>query len=150
MSKSWNLSRFEYLVPVLIRLGVGLTMFFAGYSKVTGNHAGLVKTFATWGIPLPGIMAPFITYVELLGGLAILLGVATRVAGLLIACDMAVAILAVRWALVVKGGHFDFSQMRTETLLLVGGLALAAAGAGVLSLDRIVSRGKRGAAEKAA
>lgn len=138
-----GLSRYEHLVPLCLRLGVGLTMFFAGYGKVTGNMANLVKAFAGWGIPMPEIMAPFVAYLELLGGIAVLLGLLTRLVGLLFVVNMAVAITAARWPEVVKGGGFNFGAMRVEVLLLLGSLALALAGAGPLSLDAAMLEKKR-------
>lgn len=133
-----NLARYEHLAPVLLRLGVGLTFVFAGYGKATGNMDGLAQAFTGWGIPMPTVMAPFIAYLELLGGIALLLGLGTRLIGLLFTAEMFVAIIAARWSQVIKDGAFNFGQMRVEWLLLLGALTLACIGAGRLSLDAIL------------
>lgn len=131
-----RLESYQSLVPLLLRLGVGLTFFFAGLSKVMGGTAGVAGFFGKLGIPLPGVMGPFISYLELLGGLALILGLLTRVFGLLFICDMLVAILVAKLpAMGAKGIADGWTQIRTELLLLVGSASLAILGAGLFSVD---------------
>jgi putative oxidoreductase len=73
------------------------------------------------GIPLPHLAAIVVTAVELLSGLAILAGVFTRWAALLLVADMAVAILAVK----LHGGFFAPAGFEFELTLLAGALTLA-------------------------
>jgi putative oxidoreductase len=68
-----------------------------GYLKVFGGHHDrTVALFLTVNIPLPEAAAWFIGGLELLGGLALLLGVLVRPFAALLALDMAVAIYKVR------------------------------------------------------
>jgi putative oxidoreductase len=73
------------------------------------------------GIPLPQAAAIVVTAVEFGGGLAILAGGFTRWAALLLAGDMAVAILAVK----LRGGFFAPAGFELELTLLAGALTLA-------------------------
>lgn len=116
------------------------TFAFAGYAKVSGL-AGTTNFFTSLHIPAPAVMAPVIGYLEFLGGIAILLGLFTRIAGVLLACDMVGAILLSRGPATLAKG-FDFAQMRTESLLLLGALALAAGGAGAVALDAVLFKGE--------
>jgi putative oxidoreductase len=90
------------------------------------------------GIPLPGLMAPFVSYLELLGGLAIMLGLFTRPISLLFIGNMLVALILVSipgWLGSEQGLIGGFAQTRVELLLLLGSACLAITGAGPFSLD---------------
>ncbi len=132
-----RLDSYQQLAPLLLRVGIGLIFFFAGLGKVMGGVDNVAGFFGSIGIPLPNIMAPFIAYLELLGGLALILGVLTRIFSLLFIANMAVAILAAKWpaAMQAEGLAAGFGEIRLELLLLLGSAALVLLGAGVLSVD---------------
>jgi putative oxidoreductase len=133
-----RLSQYDDLVPVILRVGVGLTFFFAGLAKVLGGVDGLTGFFGSLGIPLPGLMAPFISYLELFGGLAILLGLLTRPIAALLIGDMLVAMLLVKipaWMSAENGMAGGFAETRIEFLLALVCVALIITGAGAYSLD---------------
>ncbi|HEX6292526.1 MAG TPA: DoxX family protein [Herpetosiphonaceae bacterium] len=132
-----RLSSYENLAPLLLRLGIGLTFFFAGLGKVLGGTAGVAGFFGSLGIPLAGLMGPFVAYLELIGGLALILGVFTRGFGLLFAADMLVALLLVGLpkAFAAENIAVGFTDARVEVLLLLGSVALALLGAGAFSID---------------
>ncbi len=120
-----------------LRTGLGVVFAMHGWLKLTAmGMAGTAAFFAGLGIPMPGVMAPFITSLELCGGAALLLGLLTRPAALLLAADMVAAIV---WA---KLGHGFFAPrgLELELLLLCGTLTLAITGAGDLSLDALLAR----------
>ncbi len=135
-----RLEDYRSIVPLLLRLGVGLTFFFSGLGKVMGGTDGVARFFGNQGIPLPGLMAPFVSYLELLGGLALMLGLFTRVFGLLFIPVMLVALLMVN----IPGASQEpslpqaFTQMRTEVLLLLGSACLVILGSGVFGLDHLL------------
>src|ERR1041385_2256629 len=79
------------LVP--LRVVIGTVFVMHGQLKLfTMGVAGVTGFMASLGIPLPRVAAVVVTAVELLGGLALLLGFRARWAGLLLAFGMAVAI----------------------------------------------------------
>jgi putative oxidoreductase len=132
-----RLSNFQNVAPLLLRLGVGSTFFFAGLGKVLGGTAGVAGFFGSLGIPLPMIMGPFISYLELLGGLAILVGLFTRVFGILFVCTMLVAIALVNLGALMGATTIPegWNEIRTEIMLLVASAALAILGPGRFSVD---------------
>jgi putative oxidoreductase len=120
-----------------LRVAVGTVFLIHGGQKLfVYGLAGTGGAMAHMGIPLPQIAAVVATAVELLGGLAILLGIFTRLAGALLAIEMAVAILAVR----AKGGFFAPSGFEFEFTLFGAALTLAALGSGGASIDRALGR----------
>ena len=116
----------------LLRLGVGIVFVMHGWQKLfVFGHAGLTGFFQTAGIPFPAVSAVLATTVELVGGVALIAGLGTRIAGVLLAFTMLVAVAAVHLPngfFLPNGYEFAF------TLLLATG-ALALTGAGGLSLD---------------
>lgn len=138
---------YERWVPLLLRLGVGLTFFFSGLGKVMGGMAGVTGFFGSLGIPLPGLMAPFVSYLELIGGLLLILGLFTRPVSLLLIGVMLVAMLTVNIGGVMEEGlPRGFNSIRTELLLLLGGASLVILGGGLLSLDEAFFGDRRGVA----
>lgn len=132
-----RLSNFQNIAPLLLRLGVGLTFFFAGLGKVVGGTAGVAGFFGSLGIPLPMIMGPFISYLELLGGIALIVGLFTRVFGILFVCNMLVAIALVKLGAFTGAASLPegWNEIRIEVMLLVASAALAILGPGRLSVD---------------
>ena len=98
--------------------------------------AGVVGAFGQMGVPLPGVIGPAIAFLEFFGGIALVLGLFTQPVALLIAVDMLGAIALVK---INKGliGGYEF-----ELCLLGSALALALAGAGEYSLDRVLAARK--------
>ncbi len=122
-----------------LRVVVGLVFLMHGGQKLfVYGLSGAAGAMTQMGIPLPGLAAVVVTFVELLGGLAIITGLFTRWAGVLLAIDMTVAILKVR----IGGGFFAPSGFEFELTLLGAALTLAAVGAGSVSVDRLLDRGK--------
>jgi putative oxidoreductase len=103
--------------------------------------AGVTGAFGQMGVPLPGVTGPVVSVVEFFGGLAVLLGVQTRVAAIGLALDMLGAIVFVH----LKGGFFAPTGIEFPLSLFGGAIALTLAGAGYYSLDRVLAerRGTR-------
>jgi putative oxidoreductase len=100
--------------------------------------AGSANYFAGLGLPLPTLAAWGAGLFELIAGLAVLLGLQTRIAALLLAAFCIAAGFIGHYG---QGGGdatltFLHSQMLMKDIAIAGGfLALAMAGAGAFSLD---------------
>lgn len=120
-----------------IRIAVGLVFLMHGGQKLfVFGVAGTADIMSKLGIPLPTIAAIVVITVELLGGLAILLGVFSRTAGALLAFEMMVAILVAR----LHGGFFAPYGYEFELTLLMVCLAFAVSGPGGASLEEMWRR----------
>jgi len=113
----------------VVRISMGLIFAVHGYQKFAGGIAGVSAFFAKVSIPLPGLMAPVIAILELVGGLLLLAGVATRWVGLLFAIEMIVTTFWVQ----IPGRGWGASDL--DRSLLAGGILLLLAGAGRAAVD---------------
>ncbi|NTX99709.1 DoxX family protein [Deinococcus sp. JMULE3] len=117
------------LALLLLRLATGLVFVMHGAQKFfTYTLPGTTQAFTQMGVPVPGISAPVVATVELLGGLLLILGVYSRAAGVLLAVNMLVAIALVH----LKAGFFNPGGLEFPLVLLAASLAVAFAGPGRL------------------
>jgi putative oxidoreductase len=123
----------------IVRVIVGIVFIAHGAQKLFGfGIAGVIGGFGQYGVPLPTISAPLVTFVELLGGIALLLGLFTRIAAILLAIDMLGAIVFVHF----KGGFFLPAGYEYPLTLLAVMVALAIGGPGEYAIeDRFMRRG---------
>lgn len=121
---------------LLIRVVVGIAFFMHGQQKLFEmGIGGVTGFFGSLGIPAPGLFAVIVSLVETVGGLALILGILTRIAGLLLTIDMLVAMLVFH----APNGFFVGSN-GIELVLVLGAcaLGLALTGPGALALDHLL------------
>ncbi len=124
----------------LLRIVVGVIFLAHGYQKLFVWHiGGVAGAFAQMGIPAPHVSAYLATFAEFFGGLALLLGLFTRLAPVPVAFTMVVAILQVH----LKGGFFAPQGMEYPLTLFVANIALIVAGGGAFALDTVILKGSR-------
>ncbi|HEY3685018.1 MAG TPA: DoxX family protein [Streptosporangiaceae bacterium] len=129
---------------LVARIGVGVVFIAHGWQKLSGGGiGGTAKAFTMMGVPAPTISAAYAIVVEILGGAALVLGVAVPLAGLLLFLDMAGAFLTVH---VGNGLFVDKGGFELVLVLGVASLLLAGAGSGKFGLDALFA-GKRAPAE---
>ncbi|WP_084955306.1 DoxX family protein [Thermoactinospora rubra] len=129
---------------LLARVALGVIFFVHGWMKFTTmGIAGTTAFFEQAGVPLAGLAAPAVAVLEVAGGIALILGAALPVVGVLLALDMAGAIVFVHLGngfLADKGGY-EF-----VLALAAGSLAVAFSGGGALAADSLWRRRSRATA----
>jgi len=126
--------RLAWIPPLLIRIVLGVTFIVTGWGKLH-NLEDVTRFFDSLGIPAAQLAAPFVGTVELVGGILIVTGLATRVAAVFLASVMAVAIYT---AIEPKTEGVAALLGTVEVIYLVTFIYLAVHGAGAVSVDRLV------------
>lgn len=138
------LNNLGWLPNLALRLTVGF-MFFSGAVGKLADPGKFTAMFVSLGIPGAQVLAPVTSLVELVGGAALMLGLGTRLASLVLAGDMVGAlIMDIGPNLAQKyPALWDFlsNLFYSPEWLLVGLLLwLLCVGAGKASLDTMVGR----------
>lgn len=123
-----------------MRVVVGIVFVMHGGQKLfVFKMAGVTGMMTSLSIPMPGFFAVVVSLVEFLGGIALILGIATRVAAVLLAINMTVAILKVHMphGFFAQGGGYEF-----PLTLLAANICLALSGAGAASLESAMTKNK--------
>lgn len=128
----------EYLAPLLARITVGVVFVSSGWGKVH-NLDKVTEFFTELGIPAPAFQAVFVSYVELVCGAALLLGLLTRLVAVPLMCTMIVAIITAK-AEEIAGFADLLGTVEFAYVAMLLGIALT--GPGKVSLDALLF-GKR-------
>jgi putative oxidoreductase len=127
---------FTWAGPLAVRMVVGWVFLWSGWTKLQ-ILPRMIENFRGWGIPAPEILTPFVSGMEFVGGLLLLVGLLTRFIAVPMMAIMIVAIAAAKWA--------DVDSLETllgfeEVSYFVMFAWLAIAGPGPVSLDHLVVR----------
>lgn len=117
----------------ILRVIAGFLFAAHGWQKFNEfTIAGTQASFAKMGVPAAEVAAPLVASLELAGGIALIVGVLTRVFAALLALEMLGALVLVHASagiFVATGGY------ELVLILAAAALTLALAGAGRFSLD---------------
>lgn len=121
-----------------LRLVVGAFLIYGVWDNIVSAErmAEFEGFLAKAGFPLPGLMAPLSVWAQLLCGVAFVLGLGTRWAGLICAFNFVVAIVMV-------DQHQGIRASFPAACLVMIGLYLATYGPGAFALDRLVGQPRR-------
>ena len=124
------------LALLILRVVLGIIMMYHGWPKLT-NLGGTIEGFSGMGIPAPPLAAVLSMVAEFFGGLLLLVGVFTDIAGLMIAIDMLGAITFVH---AKNGFAVNEGGVEWPLALLAMALAIALAGPGRYAAGRPATR----------
>ncbi|HEX6372240.1 MAG TPA: DoxX family protein [Longimicrobium sp.] len=120
----------------VLRVVTGLVFLMHGYTKVfVWGFEGTAAGFGQMGIPLASIAGPFVGLLELLGGLALIIGLGTRWISLPLAVTMLVAIVQVH----LSKGFFNPEGYEFPLTLLAATVGLTLTGGGALAVDNLIA-----------
>lgn len=130
-----------FLAPLATRLVVGWAFYLTGSGK-WAHFDNTVTFFTELGIPFPQANAAFVASLELVGGIALIVGLGTRLFAAGLASTMVVALLTAdkqrlldSWGTASETSPTDIPAF--VFLLFFAWLALY--GPGVVSLDKLLS-----------
>jgi putative oxidoreductase len=114
---------------LLMRLVLGISMAVHGYGKVIPHSALNHYAHYIASLHIPHWLGYISAYTEFIGGIFLILGLLTRLAGALVAINMLVAFVYV-------GIHQGFGIYNYILALAALAIMLTVYGAGALALDR--------------
>ncbi len=117
--------------PLPIRIMAGIAFIIHGYPKFE-NIAGLQGFMGSLGVPAE--LALPIAILETLGGILLILGVLTRVSGILLAIEMVLTTLVVKLENGFLGGQGQ-PGFEVDLLLLAMAASLIITGPGRISIE---------------
>jgi putative oxidoreductase len=133
-----------YAIP--LRLVVGFGFMEHGYAKLARGPESFIGILHALGMPAPELLAWATILIELVGGLAVLVGAFVPLASIPMAIVLFVAIFTVHLpngfssiklqAVTAAGARFGQPGYETDLLYLAGLLALVLGGSGPWALDR--------------
>jgi putative oxidoreductase len=139
-----GLSRlFQALTPYgypLMRFAAGAIVVPHGWIKLFGGGAPFIaeRVLAPLGLPAPYFWVNFLGVIEMLGGLALALGLFTRLIAAIFVAEMAIITFAVHfphgYTFTSQGGGYEF-----PLLLLTLCVGIFMRGGDRFSIDRVIS-----------
>jgi len=134
--------------PLPLRLIVGYGFLAHGFSKLSKGPEAFATILQAMGVPAPHLMAGLTILVELVGGLAVLLGAFVTVFSIPMAVVLLVAILRVHLpygftsvkllGFTSAGAQFGPPGYETDLLYIACLVALVLGGSGPLALDGFI------------
>jgi putative oxidoreductase len=116
----------------VVRVIMAFVLIITGYEKLISGIEKVTASMIRNHIPFPTVMAAYITALELIGGVLLLVGLGGRWLGLLYVGEFVVVTFYVQ---VPTRGWFD---SRLPIMMLAGALMLVVAGSGRASLDAVL------------
>jgi putative oxidoreductase len=113
---------------ILIRIILGYVFLVAGIQKFIFPDDIGPGRFAEMGFPIPEFTAYFVGFFEVLGGLLILIGFASRLAAVPLAVTMVVAIITTKFPQLSEGfwtfahaARLDITMLLTSLFVIING-----------------------------
>lgn len=122
--------RYVELGLLITRVLTGVIFLLHGFSKFQGGIGGTQGFFQSLG--LPAFLAPVVAVIEIAGGIALIVGLFTRLAGL------ALTIVMVGVLVTAKAGQPFMMGTEFDYLILFTSLQMALTGSALLSLDGVL------------
>ena len=150
MIERFNAEQWRQWAPVPIRMIIGVGSMVHGWAKWSRGPAAFAELLKQAHVPLPLANAWLVTFLEIFGGLAILVGAFVAIVSIPLIVSMLGAMFTVNI-------HYGFSAIKTigitpegpqfgppgyeiNLLYIAGLVALILAGAGPLSIDSLPKR----------
>lgn len=143
--RPWGPTAWAAWAPLPLRLIVGYGFFAHGLAKVMRGPEHFTGILQALGVPWPELLARATIGIEIVGGLAILIGAFVAIVSIPMAIVLLVAIFTVHWdygfssvkllAITPHGAHFGEPGYECDLLYLACLAALVLGGPGPLSVD---------------
>lgn len=127
-----TLGRYASFGPVMIRVVLGGLFLLHGIDKFQGGISGVESFFASSGVPAAALAAPLTAVAEVVFGIALIIGLYTRISALVLSVVIVGAIIFVK----ADAGILGSSEL--DLAYLAGLVGLIVLGPGRLSVDEVL------------
>lgn len=141
---------YRAIAPLILRLVAGFGFAAHGWAKISRGLSGFEHLLAQLHVPFPAGMAAITAWTELLGGLALMVGLLVSVVSLPLICTMLVAMFTVQLpfgyssvktvGLTPQGPVFGPPGYEINLLYIAALVVLIVQGAGRFSVDAWIAR----------
>ncbi|MGH8877318.1 MAG: DoxX family protein [Stackebrandtia sp.] len=129
------IARIQPFSLLLIRLVAGAVFIMHGWQKLsTQGLPATAEGMEQMGVPSPTLAAYYATFVELIGGAALVLGALLPLAGVLLTADMVGALIFVH----APEGFFLPAGYEFVVVLAAVSLGIGFSGGGALAVDSLI------------
>ena len=128
------LTRLQPLGLLLMRAALGAVMIAHGYPKIFHGGFGHSTAATVANMGLPAFLGYVVAYLEFIGGMMLVIGLFTRVVGLLFAGEMLIAILKLH----LSKGIGTQGGVDLPLVCMAIAFALVVFGAGLISVDHLI------------
>ncbi|MCI9887102.1 DoxX family protein [Micrococcales bacterium 31B] len=123
---------------LIARVVVGVLLIVHGVQKITGGLTGFFGYVESLGVPAPSFFGSLIVAGEFGLGLALILGVFTRLAGALLAVMFLSIALVAQWTEGLAAETGIAGELDVTYILL--GLVFLGTGAGKFGIDKVLAK----------
>jgi putative oxidoreductase len=132
----------------IVRVMMGIILVVAAWEKFSaGGVFGFVPAVTRFGFPAPQVFGVLVPFLECIGGLLVLTGLAARWVAALFVIEFAVNSLVLKTSNPPPFGGWD--SMRIDLMMLATAITLVLCGPGAFALERVLMR-RRGPQRMAA
>lgn len=125
---------------LILRLVLGVTFFVHGLVKFQGGIENIVGWFEAIG--LPGVLAYGVALLEMVGGIALIVGLGSRIVSALLVLLMLGAIVKGKLAVGFLGNGQQGAGWELDLALLVMALFIAINDSKMFALDKVFFKGQ--------
>ncbi|MBU8878479.1 DoxX family protein [Bacillus sp. FJAT-29790] len=136
-------NKFE-VSTLILRVVLGISFFIHGLAKFQGGIENIVGWFDSIG--LPGFLAYGVALIEVVGGIALVIGLGSRIAAGLIALVMIGAIIKVKLSISFLGNG-QMAGYELDLAFLAMAIAIAINGSRMFAIDQLFFKGQNNKSE---
>ncbi|OOL30249.1 membrane protein [Rhodococcus rhodochrous] len=122
---------------LVARVVIGIVFLAHGLQKINQGYSATKAGFEGMDVPVPALSAFYATWVETLGGIALIIGLLVPIFGVLLLINMLGAFFFVH---IGNGIYVTDGGWELVGALGMGALVLAVVGAGAYSVDALLAR----------